>query len=132
MDKEAPTGRGPPGPEPAIPAGTPAENLTTEETTMLATLNLLNPATGQLASPKAFAKTIAVLAQKIRLQTVEMSHEKNDSIEVSRNAKGEHAWKIKVYLAADRGYAPSLQLIEQINDSLVLRYIPTADRRVEP
>ena len=54
------------------------------------------------------------------------------SIKVSRNAKGEHAWKIKVYLAADRGYVPSMQLIEQINDSLVLRYIPAADRLVEP
>ena len=34
-------------------------------------------------------------------------------------------------IAADRGYVPSMQLIEH-NDSLVLRYIPAADRLVEP
>jgi len=42
----------------------------------------------------------------------ELQYDKRDSIEVSRNAKGEYAWKAKVYY--DRGSEDAAIVVEHI------------------
>jgi len=54
----------------------------------------------------------------------EILHEKRDSIEISRNAKGEVAWKIKRYYDADtQEYRSVVDEIEVIHEALQERFL---------
>ena len=53
------------------------------------------------------------------MDKAELIHEKRDSVEVTRNAKGEYAWKIKLYYRADD---------EQINE--IVWDLKEADRQL--
>jgi len=124
------SGRGEPGPEPPIPPVPPLNpvydaELTQEEIVLLASLGVRNPGTGEIVSIKAIAGVFARLIQKIREQAVEATHESRDSIELSRNAKGDYAHKIKVYMDAWKNPGAGIELVANINKEMVARYAQT-------
>ena len=51
---------------------------------------------------------------------IEYNHQPN-SIEISRNAKGEYAWKIKVYYG--QVWIRALEILDTINQSLKKKYL---------
>ena len=53
---------------------------------------------------------------------VMMAVEKQDSVELTRNAKGEYSWKVKLYFDSAGGYKPTLKLVDAINKDLTKRY----------
>jgi hypothetical protein len=129
-DTDQHSGRGPPGHEPQIPSISPETvgnpvydaDLTKEEIVLLASLGIRNPTTGAIVPIKVVAGVLGRLLQKIREQAIEASHENKDSIELSRNAKEEYAYKIKVYLDAWKAPVAGIALIESMNKEMLTRY----------
>lgn len=51
-------------------------------------------------------------------------HEKKDSIEISKNAKGEIAWKAKLYFdVEEEGYTDTVDKLEAIHEALKERFL---------
>lgn len=96
--------------------------LTKEEIVLLATLGIRNPTTGEIVSIKMVAGILGRLLQKIREQAIEATTENKDSIELSRNAKEEYAWKIKVYMDAWKNPVAGMAIVENVNKELLSRY----------
>lgn len=125
---ETPVNRTDPGPEPPMTNGTISLNpvynaeLTKEEIVLLATLGIRDPATGEIVPIKVVAGVLARMMQKIRAQAIEATSENKDSIELSRNAKEEYAWKIKVYMDAWRNPVAGMAIVENVNKELLTRY----------
>lgn len=55
-------------------------------------------------------------------EILELSRETRSSIEVSRNAKGEYAWKLKLYLE-DGAEGDALDRLSRIDDELRVRFL---------
>jgi hypothetical protein len=131
------SGHGAPGPEPPIPPIPPEANpiynaeLTKEEIVLLALLDIRHPITGKIASIKQVAGALTKLLQKIREQAIEASHENKDSIELSRNAQGKYAYKIKVYMDAWKKPDAGITLVDNINKAMLIRYVQKPEVREE-
>lgn len=54
---------------------------------------------------------------------IEVSHENKDSIEVSMNAKGDYAWKIKKYWGGDIDQISAAGIIDDIDKDLRAKFL---------
>ena len=64
------------------------------------------------------------MAEVINMCEEQLLHEKKDSIEISRNAKGEVAWKAKVYFdIATQGYGDTVDVLKAIHEALKERFL---------
>lgn len=125
-DPETPMGEDPATHEPQAPStANPVYNadLTKEEEVLLATLGIRNPTTGAIVPIKAVAGVLARMLQKMREQAIEATHENKDSLELSRNAKGEYAYKIKVYFDAWGKIMTGVAVLDALNEQMLARYI---------
>lgn len=55
---------------------------------------------------------------------LDTKYDKRDGVEVTRNAKGEYGWKIKLYFDVDIGYAETLEQLSIIDMGLRGRFLP--------